>query len=37
MPRPKFLGEVVLTNNTLQIPPMKPVDKHNTNTLALIS
>jgi len=37
VPRPKFVGEVILTNNTLTIPPTPPADKFCLATSSLVA
>lgn len=37
MPRPKFAGEVVLTNNSITIPPTPPAEKFSLNTVTILS
>jgi hypothetical protein len=37
VPRPKFVAEVVLTNNTITLPPTAPADKFCVATSSLVA
>lgn len=37
VPRPKYVGELVLTNNTITIPPTPPADKLVLASTALLA